>query len=416
MRKEYSVSRSEALFQRARKSLPFGTTTSDKKPTDLFKGYQPLFIERGQGCRIADIDGNVFTDYRCGLGKIILGYSPASLNMAVVEQLKKGVIFSMAHSLEIKLAEVLVNKDFIPCAEMVQFGKTNADMLQAAIRLARHYTKKDKIISCGDNSWHDWCLAKDKDQHAKGVPAKMKPLVIDLKYNDIKNLRKIIKKDAKNIAAIVAKPYDWESEIDKEFMQELRWLTSRNKILLIFDESLTGFRLHMGGGQKYLKTTPDLAVFSNAMANGFSLSALVGTEKYMKRMSELTIGNTSGGEALSLMAALVTLDEMKKHNVIKHLWKMGERLMDGINKAGQEVGLKVRAVGLAPACKIKFEEKDPKINKSLYRVFSCEMFRNGVFVNDLMFITFAHKEKDIDSTIKAAYDSMVVAKRRVLKS
>ena len=166
MRKEYSVARSENLYQRAKKTLPFGTTTEAKRPIEIFKGYMPLFIERGQGCHIADIDGNIFIDYRCGLGKIILGYSYPIINHAVNEQMKKGVIFSMAHTLEVKLAERLI--DFIPCAEMMLFGKTNADMFQAAIRLARYYTKKDKIVSCGISSWHDWCLAKYKE-HLKAT-------------------------------------------------------------------------------------------------------------------------------------------------------------------------------------------------------------------------------------------------------
>jgi glutamate-1-semialdehyde 2,1-aminomutase len=413
MRREYSIERSENLYQRARKTLPFGTTTDAKKPIELFKGYMPLFIERGQGCRVVDVDGNIFIDYRCALGKIILGYGHPVVNLAVSEQLERGVIFSMANSLEVKLAERLI--DFIPCAEMVQFGKTNADMFQAAIRLARYYTKKEKVISCGLNSWHDWCVAKDKSHREKGIPDKFSSLVYDLKYNDIKTLRKIIKKDARHIAALVTVPYDWGENTRQDFMQELRWLTSRNKIILIFDETLTGFRLSMGGGQTYFKITPDFSIFSNAIANGHTLSVLVGREKFMKKINDLYIGNTSGGETLALMASLVTIEEMNKHNVIKHIWGMGERLMTGFDHIAQEVGVKARAIGLPPACTFLFEEKDPKLNKSFYRVFCCEMFRNGIFVNDNMYITYAHKDKEIDETLAAIKESMQTAKRRIMK-
>jgi glutamate-1-semialdehyde aminotransferase len=319
----------------------------------------------------------------------------------------------MASTLEVKLAERLI--DFIPCAEMVQFGKTNADMFQAAIRLARHYTKKEKIISCGLNSWHDWCIAKDRSQLDRGVPARMSSLVYNLDFNDSKTLQKLIKADGKNIAAIVTPPYDLGANTKSDFLQELRWLSSRNKIILIFDETITGFRLSMGGGQTHFKVTPDFAVFSNAIANGYTLSVLTGREKFLKKVNELFIGSTSGGETLALMAALVTLEEMDKHHVIKHIWSMGERLMTGFDRIAQEVGIKARAVGLPPACSFQFEEKDSKLNKSFYRVFCCEMFRNGIFVNENMFLTYAHKEKDIDETLHAVRESMITAKRRVLK-
>jgi glutamate-1-semialdehyde 2,1-aminomutase len=399
------MTNSEIYLNKAIKRIPWGTQTNAKRPILEYSGIMPFYIERASGCRIFDIDGGEFIDYRLSLGPVTLGYCYPEVDEAVKKQMDKGVIFSMASPIEYELAELLNN--YIPSAEKVRFMKTGEDANSSLIRIARAYTKKDMIITCGYHGYPDWFMTSSVNN---GVPKFMGDYVKEIPWGDFEKAEEIIKKFAKEIACVIAVPYDFNENTSPEFIQGLKKLTEEYEIILIFDEVLTGFRLTLGGAQEYFGITPDLSSFAKAMANGYPISSFVGKEKYMNCLNDMMITTTYAGETLSMAAAIATINIMKRENVHQHIWKMGERLMSGFNQICKELSVEGHAVGLPPGSFIKFGYKDSEYNSKLDFIFHRELYRNGIFANIKWFISYSHKEKDIDETL----DKTKIALKRTL--
>ena len=230
-----------------------------------------MYFERAKGCNIYDVDGNCYIDYLLALLPIILGYRDNDVDRAVKKQINKGVVFSMSHPIEIELAEEL--KAIIPYAEMVRFGKNGSDVLSAAIRLARAYTKKDLILVCGYHGWHDWFIGSTTRN--AGVPKQVSKLTKNFKFNDIENLLYNIKKFKNKVAAVVLEP-DGLIAPNKNYLKELKAVCRKEGILIIFDEIVCGFRTSLGGASEKFNIKPDLGCFGKSLANGYPISAIVG--------------------------------------------------------------------------------------------------------------------------------------------
>ena len=218
-----------------------------------------------------DVDGNAFIDTAMGIGSVILGYGYDQVDDAVKMQIDKGVLGSINNSLEIEVAQKIVDR--IPCAEMVKFCKSGGEADAIAVRIARGYTGKDKVLFCGYHGWHDWYLAANLesdsslDQHllpglkTKGVPASLSGTCLPFEYNNLDQLNSLLNKHAQDVACIIMEPTRFKQP-DKEFIQGVRQLSHEYKCLLIFDEVITGFRISRGGAQEYFGVKPDLATFA----------------------------------------------------------------------------------------------------------------------------------------------------------
>ena len=267
------------------------------------------------------MDENQYVDYMMALGPIILGYCDDEVDGAVIEQVKKGSIFSLSHKIEVECAEKI--SALIPSAEMVRFGKNGSDVTTAAVRIARAYTGKDKIACCGYHGWQDWYIGSTTRN--KGVPNETQRLTLPFKYNNIDSLKALFDQHPNKIACVIIEAIGLE-EPDKNFLNEVKALAHKNNAILIFDEMKTGCRLALGGVEEYTGVTPDLSTWGKAVANGYPLSFISGNKELMEEIDNTFFSFTFGGEAVSIAACVKTLELIQKRQTISHIDQLGQSL------------------------------------------------------------------------------------------
>jgi glutamate-1-semialdehyde aminotransferase/spore coat polysaccharide biosynthesis protein SpsF (cytidylyltransferase family) len=317
---------SEELLARALKTIPLGSQTFSKSKTQYPYGVSPYFLQRAKGSRVWDVDGNEYLDFINSLAAVTLGYGDPDVTAAVKEQLERGVIFSLPHPLEIQVAEKIV--EMVPCAEMVRYGKNGSDATAGAIRLARAYTGRDHVAVCGYHGWQDWYIGSTTRN--LGVPVSTRELTHTFAYNDLESLAAIFKQYPGAVAAVILEPMN-VFEPAPGFLEELRALTHKNGAVLVFDETITGFRYSNGGAQELFGVTPDLATFGKGLANGYPLSAVAGKAEIMRLMEEIFFSFTFGGEALSLAASLAVMTKMQREPVVATLRSTGTKIITGLS-------------------------------------------------------------------------------------
>ena len=400
MRQRYS--RSEQYLERALKVIPLGSQTFSKSKTTLPYGVSPYYVERAQGARFWDVDGNEYLDFVNGLACVTLGYCDPDVDAAVMRQMKNGVTFSLPHPLEFEVAELLV--DMIPCAEMVRFAKNGTDATSGAIRLARAITGRERVAVCGYHGWQDWYIGSTTRD--LGVPKSVKALTHTFDFNDIASVSRLLESYPGEFAALILEPMNttWPT---RDFLEGLRELTRAEGVLLVFDETITGFRYHIGGAQAYFRITPDLASFGKGIANGYPLSALVGKAEYMKEVENIFFSGTFGGETLSLAAAKSALSKLRHEPVIETLQKRGQEIMNGvvsiINKF--ELGNVISICGHPSWSFLQFRSSQPFSNWEIKTLFIQEVFRRGVYTLGTHNISYAHTEADV-TTLLNCYEEV----------
>ena len=267
--------KSEAHLNRAELTIQLGSQTFSKSRTQYPVGISPLFIKKAKGCHVWDLDGNKYIDLVSALASVTLGYGDSRVNTAVSKQLRRGVSFSLPGTLEAEVAEMICH--LVPSAEMVRFGKNATDVTTAAVRLARAYTGKDRVIVCGYHGWQDWFIGSTSRN--KGVPKATSDLTEVFKYNDLESLRKILS-EKNDVACVVMEPMN-SSFPNPGFLEGVRELTKNHGVVLVFDETITGFRFSEGGAQELFNVIPDISTFGKGIANGFPLSVISGKREIM---------------------------------------------------------------------------------------------------------------------------------------
>ncbi len=400
------IEKSEELYKRSLGLIPSNTQTLAKGPTQYVNGMAPKYLVRGKGSHVWDVDGNEYIDYNMGIGPLSLGYAYPKVDEAIKKQLEDGITFSLVHPLEVEVAEII--RDIIPNAEMVRYSKTGADVTSAAVRLARAYTGKNKILCCGYHGWHDWYVSVTARNH--GVPEAVQAITYTFDYNNIDSIKDSIDDD---VAAVILEPVVFQEPKDN-FLHKVAELCKEKNIVLIFDEMWTGFRMALGGAQEYFGITPDLATYSKAVANGMPISILTGKKEIMQLADEdIFFYTTFGGEALSLAAVKATISEMKEKNVPAYLDKQGAKLKDGYNKIAENLGMDyTKASGYNWRSIISFDEKagDQLILKSLVQQ---EMIKRGVLWGGFHNMSFSHTDEDIEYTLKAYEQVLPILKKAV---
>jgi glutamate-1-semialdehyde-2,1-aminomutase len=392
------------LLERARRVLPGITQTYSKAPDQHVEGVYPVFLERGDGCRVTDLDGNVYIDYPCALGPMILGYGDPDVDAAAAERVSAGTCFSLGHHLEVEVAEALV--EMVPGAEMVRFLKTGSEATTAAVRLARAATGRDHVAMCGYHGWHDWCIGHTTRN--AGVPRAVRDLTHQWTYNDLDSLRALFSANSGDIAAVVMEPVGVEPPAPG-FLEGVRALCDEHGAVLIFDEVITGFRLAQGGAQEHFGVVADLAVFGKAMANGYPLAAVAGRAALMEQIaSSVFISSTFGGDTVSLAASLATLRRIRAGGVIEHLWRQGARLIEGFNALASEHEVPARMIGLAPRRVITFAPAGGADANGLKGLVWQECLDRGVLLGNANFVSLAHDDAAIEATL-TAFDGALAA-------
>lgn len=385
--------KNQAMFDRAIQRIPWATQTNAKRLRPEWDGM-PAFIRKARGCRMWDVDGREFIDYRCALGPIILGYAHPAVDAAVRAQLGNGVLFSMASPLELEAAEAIIENT--PWLEQLHFMKTGGDACSACLRLARAFTGRSHFLTCGYHGYHDWFTTSWP--HA-GIPMVLRDYVHEIAYNDIDAAEAVFNAYGPQLAAAIVEPYDWGPAPGPAFLQYLRRRCDETGALLIFDEVLTGFRLARGGAQEYFGVTPDLAAFAKALANGYPLSAFAGKRRYMQQLDKTVITTTYAGETLSLAACIATMAVLRDEPVHEHIFRIGTLLRQGLDTILQETGIPARTAGLPPALVLLFETESNEAGRDLQNRLFSSLFAHGIFANDRWFISYAHQESDIEQTL-----------------
>ena len=398
-----NLKRSKELLERAYKVIPSATQTFSKGPNQWVRGVAPHFLEMGEGAWVWDVDGNKFLDYLMALGPIILGYNNTEINAAIGAQLKKGIVFSQMNPLEVEVAEIL--SELIPCAEMVRFAKNGSDATSGAVRAARAYTGRDRIAYCGYHGWHDWYIGTTTRN--LGVPKAVQELTHTFKYNDLPSLQEVFATHPGEIAAVIMEPVGVEAPANG-FLEGVKQLAHTNGALLVFDEIVNVFRMSLGGAQAYFNVTPDMACFGKAMANGMPLAAVVGSRDVMEIFDKIFFSGTFGGETLSLAACRETINIMRRDDGIQHLWKVGERLVQGTKRliGKHHLDESLVCVGYAPRSVLAFPHSDEQEARLRRSYFMQECIKQGLLFFGSQNPTMSHHDAEIDFTLDVYDKSM----------
>jgi len=376
------------------------------------EGKTPFALTKGKGAYVWDIDGNKYIDYVSCRGYIILGHNYPSVNRAISKQLKDGIAFSLPHTLEIEVAEMI--KKLIPSAEMIRFGKNGNDVTSAAIRLARYITNREHFLFSGYHGWQDWYISQTS--MTGGIPKCLKNLGHRFVFNDIESVEKLFAKLEGKVAAVIMEPMRYERP-QKGFLENVKKLAHRNGSLLIFDEIASGFRFHKKGAQKLFNVIPDISCIGKAMANGMPISAVVGKAKYMKKFPEVFYSLTSAGEALSLAAARATMEVFDDIDVCGHLKEVGKELMDGlislIDKHGLNDIMKVRGYPSYNNFFFVDDNNSQYDSTGLMDLWTQEIAKRGILSCESHIMNLSHTKETTKKTLKVYNEVLPLIKRTI---
>jgi glutamate-1-semialdehyde aminotransferase len=313
--------------ERADAVLPTGASTGSKRAAALYgeeNSAAPTHFATAQGCRVTDMNGDTFVDCTMALGAVALGYAEPRVTKVVIEAASEGSVSGLSSWREVELAERLCA--IIPCAERVQFLKSGAEAISAAVRLARTYTARDRIVASGYFGWHDW------SSNSEGVPEAVRADVVHVPFGDLSGLEGAARDAGRSLAAIVLEPVV-EHEPPPDWLVRARALCNELGAALVFDEIKTGFRLAPGGYSQVCGVTPDLAAFGKALANGYPLAAVVGKAPLMDAARRTWISSTLASESTALAAALAVLDWHDETDVCAKLAAIGREMHAAVKRA-----------------------------------------------------------------------------------
>lgn len=394
-----TFSKSEAQLKRAEAVIPLGSQTFSKSRTQFPVGVSPLYLARGKGAQVWDVDGNQYSDFINSQCAITIGYCEPDIDDAVRKQLDGGVILSLPHELESEVAERICA--MVPCAEMVRFGKNGSDATAGCIRIARAFTGREHVAVCGYHGWQDWYIGSTARN--RGVPQATRDLTHGFAYNDLDSLEKLFKDHPGQIAAVIMEPMNVEWPAPG-FLEGVRAICDREGAVLVFDETITGFRYANGGAQQQFGVTPDLSSFGKGIANGYPVSAVAGRRDIMKEMEEVFFSFTFGGELLSLAAANATLQKLEREPVLERVSATGERVNAGVSALVAENGLgDVLAVKGHPSWSFLIVSDQPNASAFEIKTLMMQEFHQcGVLGYGTHNISAAHGDLEVNA-LMAAY-------------
>ncbi|MBO6726236.1 MAG: glutamate-1-semialdehyde 2,1-aminomutase [Rhizobiaceae bacterium] len=411
-------SKSKALQGQVHNVIPGGCHTL-AKGDDQFPVLAPGFIERGLGSHVWDIDGNEYIEYGMGCRAVTLGHAFPPVVEAVREELGRGSNFGRPSPIEFDCAQALL--DLIEGAEMCKFAKDGSAATTAALKLARAKTRRDKIAFCGDHPFfatNDWFIGTTEVD--AGIPEQTKRLSLGFKYNDIDSLRALFRENPGQIAAVILEPAKYDHPKDG-FLHKVKDLCHQEGAVFILDEMITGFRWHNGGAQKYYDITPDLSTFGKALANGMSVSALVGKRDLMElggleHDSErvFLLSTTHGAETHALAGAIATMQVYRNEPVVETLWSQGEKLKRGLERAIADYDLAKSVKLLGPACcmVIACADGTGRPSQEFRTLMLQETIKQGLIIPSLV-VSYSHTDSDIEATLEAFDRALFVYRKAI---
>lgn len=415
-------------WERAKRSLAGGVSSNVRAAAK-----PPLYFQSANGNRIVDVDGNSYLDYVLGQGPMLLGHSPASVLDAVNKEMRQGQLYAGQHDLEIKLAEKI--RELVPCADLVRFGNSGSEVVHAALRLARAYTGREKVLKF-EGHYHGWYddllisvhppldLAGPRDQPvpvpaSAGQAKSVLETTLVSPWNDLEILGDTIERHADELAAIIMEPIMCNTGCIPPrpgYLEGVRELCSKHGIVLIFDEIITGFRMSLGGAQAFLGITPDLATFGKAMANGFPISCLAGKREIMEHIATLNVNHsgTYNSNVVATAAAWSAICELERiaDEAYPRLNQLREELQRGLRDLTARLGINALAQGVGPVLHLAFTDRTSildyrsfmEADQERYYKFAGKMLDNGIRIltRGLWYLSTVHTAEDIAFTLETA--------------
>ena len=435
-----AFSRSLELQERALSELPEATSSNyrGKRP---YEPYPMIYMESGDGATLRDVDGNEYVDFHCGVSALINGHGPEYQLGAVREQLERGPYFATSYELEYETAK-LVN-EMVPASDMVKFLSTGTEAVMTAMKLARAYTGKEKILKF-EGMYHghtDYALVNGmphpadlgsrrnptKIPDAVGVPEPTMDTVEAIPWNDSELLAEKLDREGDEIAAVITEAVMGNAGLlwpTDEYLHRIRELTEQHDVLFILDEVVTGFRMGLQGAQGYFDIEPDLAVFGKAMANGYPSAAMTGKAAVMEfikaKPGHPTVMGTFSGNPLVIAATKANLELLQEvgESGYEELYRKGERLCQGIRDIAADAGERVFVPEFAGFTAVHFVDGDtnsarwrewrdiaPHTDERKYKRFAAEMIGQGLFMppkTGRINLMHAHTDEHIDRALEGA--------------
>ncbi len=419
-----NVTRSQNLFRAALEIIPGGVDS----PVRAFGavGGSPRFIEYGEGAHIVDVDGNRYIDYVLSWGPLILGHAHPEVVKAVREAAGRGTSYGAPSELEHELARLI--RDFIPSIEMIRFVNSGTEGTMTALRLARAYTGKDKIIKfAGCYHGHaDLLLVKAGSGVATlglpdspGVPPAVAQDTLVARFNDLNSVRRIFEAHVDRIAAVIVEPVAGNMGVVPPmsgFLEGLREITRREGALLVFDEVMTGFRVHLGGAQALYDVRPDLTTLGKVIGGGLPVGAYGGLREIMEMVAPagpVYQAGTLSGNPLAMTAGIVTLRILRQEGLWDEIERRTAALSNGLIEAGRKSGVKVHCNRVGTMFTLFFSEVPVRdwetassCNTERYAAYFRSMLEAGVYLApsqfEAGFLSAAHTDADIGATLEAA--------------
>jgi glutamate-1-semialdehyde 2,1-aminomutase len=426
--KSLVYSKSAELLERSKKVLAGGVSSEFRK----YNHPHAIFYTHGKGSHLFDVDGNDYLDFTLSQGPLILGHSHPHVLKSVADYSEEGQLFAGQHIKEIELAETL--NRLIPSAELMRFCLDGSEAVQTAFRVARAKTGKQKFLRF-EGHYHGWldnvawgistpsvdALGSKENPNvfpwSAGLPEHSKDEFIILPWNDLDLVKKTLVDHHQEIAAIITEPIMCNNGciVPKEgFLQGLRDLCDQYGIALIFDEVITGFRMSIGGSQRYFGITPDMSIFAKAMGSGYPISAIVGKREWMSLIEEAKVihAGTMNSSNSTIAAALATIEVLEWENPYERMFRFGNKLMDGLRKAATDNNHNLLVQGPGPMFNIGFT--DLKTVNDYRDTLSYDRAKLGKFISamhdervriigrGLWYISAAHTEEDIDHAIEVS--------------
>ena len=412
-----------AVVETARRVLPaggFGNVSYD------------VVLARGQGSRVWDVSGNEYIDYLLGSGPMIVGHSHPEVVAAVQAQVAEGMTFFANNAAGIRLAEVIV--EAVGCAEKVRFVSTGSEADLYAMRVARAFRKRDKILKFegGYHGMSDYALVSLAPKNpgnfprgsidSAGIPKSVADEMVVAAFNDIDMVRSLIEEQKDELAGVIVEPFQRLIPPKPGFLQALREVTAEHGIPLIFDEVVTGFRFAYGGAQEYYGVTPDLCTLGKIVGGGFALAAIAGRADIMAHFDRITMNDedfifqvgTLSGNPVASVAGLATLDVLKQPGTYEKVFATGRTLMSTLQELLQRSGFKAQVIGEPPLFDILFTDQPVKdyrdtlkADTALLKRFNQLLRARGLMKGESKYyVSLAHTQADIDLTIGAWTDAL----------
>ena len=416
--------KSQQLFKEAVELIPGGVNS----PVRAFKavGDFPVFIEKGEGSKLYDVDSNEFVDYICSWGPLLLGHQPASVTAAVQDALLKGSTFGAPTALEVEIAKMIV--DAVPSVEMVRMVNSGTEATMSAIRLARGYTKRNKLVKF-EGCYHghaDHLLIKAGSgaltfgvPSSPGVPESIASETLTATYNNLDSVKNLFEQYPDQIAAVIVEPIAGNMGLvppAEGFLEGLREVTKEHGALLIFDEVISGFRASYGGAQKVFDVMPDLTCLGKIIGGGLPVGAYGGRREIMEHIAPVGPvyqAGTLSGNPVAMAAGIAALTELAKPGVYEMVEGKAKKLADGLRAAAEKAGVKVAVNHSASLLTVFFTEQPVdnyaaamSSDTAKFKVFFQSMLNQGIYLPpsqfECWFVSLAHSDEDLAKTLAAA--------------